>query len=131
MAEGERWWEQEQIVVWFTIGPAKFERLKQFVDLSEGLKGLYGLGCGNTPEEAVDFFRAKAWVEVEKLKELQKTQKRWTGSARARQRYMEMVQARLPLAEAETFVFVDAESFLHEMVKIGAMKIEKWEWEPE
>ena len=44
---------------------------------------------------------------------------------------MEGVQARLPIAEDETFVFVDAESFLLGMVKIGAMKIDKWEWEPE
>ena len=40
------------------------------------------------------------------------------------------VHSRLPVGYEETFVYVDAESFLFGMVKIGAMKIEKWEWEP-
>ncbi len=43
---------------------------------------------------------------------------------------MDGVHSRLPIAFEETFVFVDAESFLYGMVKIGAMKIQKWEWEP-
>ena len=43
---------------------------------------------------------------------------------------MKGVQSRLPIAYGETFVYVDAESFLFGMVKLGAMMIEKWEWEP-
>ena len=36
----------------------------------------------------------------------------------------------MPIGYDDTFVYVDAESFIFGMVKIGAMKIEKWEWEP-
>ena len=98
--EDDRWWEQHKIVVWFTIGGEPSDEF----------------GCGDTPEDVIDFFRARSWIDEERDD---------------RQKWMEGVQARLPIAEDETFVFVDAESFLLGMVKIGAMKIDKWEWEPE
>jgi len=100
--EEDRWWEKHKIVVWFTIGDDS-----SFWD---------EFGCGDSPEDVIDFFRARSWIDEERDN---------------RQKWMEGVQARLPIAEDETFVFVDAESFLLGLVKIGAMKIDKWEWEPE
>ena len=98
-SEEHRWWEQHKIVVWFTTGGEPSDEF----------------GCGDTPEEVIDFLRARSWIDEERDDS---------------QKWMEGVQARLPIAHDETFVFVDAESFLHGMVKIGAMKIQKWEWEP-
>ena len=98
--EEQRWWEKHKIVVWSTAGG----------EISEEF------GCGDTPEEVIDSFRERSWIEEERD---------------SRQKYMEGVQSRLPIAHDETFVFVDAESFLQGMVKIGAMRIQKWEWEPD
>ena len=96
----DRWWEQHKIVVW-SLEP-NGEPTDEF-------------GCGDTPEEVIDFFRGRSWIDEER-----DDSRKW----------MEGVHSRLPVGYEETFVYVDAESFLFGMVKIGAMKIEKWEWEP-
>ena len=96
----DRWWEQHKIVVW-SLEPDG-EPTDEF-------------GCGDTPEEVIDFFRGRSWIDEERDDS---------------QKWMEGVHSRLPVGYDETFVYVDAESFLFGMVKIGAMKIEKWEWEP-
>ena len=96
----DRWWEQHRIVVW-SLEP-NGEPTDEF-------------GCGDTPEEVIDFFRGRSWIDEER-----------DDSKKG----MEGVHSRLPIGYEETFVYLDAESFLFGMVKIGAMKIEKWEWEP-
>ena len=99
-SEEHRWWEQHKIVVW-NLHPDG-EPTDEF-------------GCGDTPEEVIDFLRNRSWINEEKNDS---------------QKWMEGVHSRLPIVFDETFVFVDAESFLYGMVKIRAMKIQKWEWEP-
>ena len=98
--EEDRWWEQHKIVVW---------------SLEPGGEPSHEFGCGDTPEEVIDFLRGRSWIDEERDDS---------------QKWMDGVHSRLPIAFEETFVFVDAESFLYGMVKIGAMKIQKWEWEP-
>ena len=116
--EDDRWWEQEKIVVWWQFD----------LDRTEHMKGLESLGCGNTPEEVIDFMARSSYWGIEKFKEVQNTQKRWTRSPRARQRYMEKLYSRLSDTARENFVLTDAESFLLEMVKIGILEIEKWDF---
>ena len=98
-SEEDRWWDKHLIVVWSTIGGQISDEF----------------GCGDTPEEVVDFLRSRSWIDEERDE---------------REKWMEGVHSRLPIAHDATFVYFDAESFLLGMVKIGALKIQKWEWEP-
>ena len=69
--------------------------------------------CGDTPEEVVNFMRSRSWIEEEN---------------KDSQKYMSGVQSRNLLGE--NFLFYDEESFLHGLVKIGNLHIQKWDWEP-
>ena len=71
-------------------------------------------GCGDTPEEVVDFMRQRSWIDEERNDSFA---------------YMSGIQRRI--YGPENILFYDAESFLIGLIKIEALWIEKWEWEPD
>ena len=70
--------------------------------------------CGDTPEEVVNDMRSRCWIEEEN---------------KDSQKYMSGVQSRN--IDTDDFLFYDEESFLQGLVKVGALHIQKWDWEPE
>ncbi|MAT86709.1 MAG: hypothetical protein CMA25_07125 [Euryarchaeota archaeon] len=97
-SEEDRWWTKHKIVVWWKQGD---EFTMEF-------------GCGDTPEEVVDFMRQRSWIDDERNDSFA---------------YMSGIQRRIH--GPENILFYDAESFLIGLIKIEALWIEKWEWEPD
>ena len=98
--EEDRWWTKHKIVVWW----------------KQGGEFTMDLACGDTPEEVVNFMRARSWHKEE----------RDDSSV-----YMSAIQRRIAILGQENILFYDEESFLIGLVKIGRLWIEKWEWEPD
>ena len=100
LPEEERWWEKHKIVVWWKHGD----------EIGDDF------GCGDSPDEVVEFMRNRHWTP-----EIRDDSKK----------YMSEVQTNLSIFNPVTFLFHDAESFLYGLVKIGELHIQKWDWEPE